>query len=87
MRLEQRSGDLRVRVERFLVLKRQRMERLRLQLDERSPLRVLERGYAIVYDAAGNVVRAAEQVAIGDEVAVQLARGRFAAEVKKKEAK
>ena len=87
VRLEQRSGDLRVRVERFLVLKRQRMERLRLQLDEHSPLRVLERGYAIVYDAAGNVVRAAEQVAIGDEVAVQLARGRFAAEVKKKEAK
>jgi len=87
VRLEQRSGDLRVRVERFLVLKRQRMERLRLQLDERSPLRVLERGYAIVYDAAGNVVRAAEQVAIGDEVAVQLARGRLAAEVKKKEAK
>ena len=87
LRLEQRSGDLRVRVERFLVLKRQRMERLRLQLDERSPLRVLERGYAIVYDAAGNVVRAAEQVAIGDEVAVQLARGRLAAEVKKKEAK
>jgi len=87
VRLEQRSGDLCVRVERFLVLKRQRMERLRLQLDERSPLRVLERGYAIVYDAAGNVVRAAEQVAIGDEVAVQLARGRLAAEVKKKEAK
>ncbi len=87
LRLEQRSGDLRVRIERFLVLKRQRMERLRLQLDERSPLRVLERGYAIVYDAAGNVVRAAEQVAIGDEVAVQLARGRLAAEVKKKEAK
>ena len=87
VRLEQRSGDLRVRVERFLVLKRQRMERLRLQLDERSPLRVLERGYAIVYDAAGNVVRAAEQVAIGDEVAVQLSRGRLAAEVKKKEAK
>ncbi len=87
VRLEQRSGDLRVRVERFLVLKRQRMERLRLQLDEHSPLRVLERGYAIVYDAAGNVVRAAEQVAIGDEVAVQLARGRLAAEVKRKEAK
>jgi exodeoxyribonuclease VII large subunit len=87
LRLEQRSGDLRARVERFLVLKRQRMERLRLQLDERSPLRVLERGYAIVYDAAGNVVRAAEQVGIGDEVAVQLARGRLAAEVKKKEAK
>ena len=85
LRLEKRSGDLRVRVERFLALKRQRLERLMLQLDERSPLRVLERGYAICYDTAGNLVRAADQVAIGDEVAVQLARGRLAAEVKRKE--
>jgi exodeoxyribonuclease VII large subunit len=85
VRREQRSGELRARIERFLVAKRQRLERLVLQLDERSPLRVLERGYAIVYDADGNVVRAAEQVAIGDEVAVQLARGRLAAEVKRKE--
>ena len=75
-----------MRLERFLAAKRQRLERLMLQLDERSPLRLLERGYAICYDAAGNVVRATEQVAIGDEVAVQLARGRLAAEVKKKEA-
>ena len=29
--------------------KRQRLDRLRLQLEERSPLRVLERGYAICY--------------------------------------
>jgi len=85
VRLEQRSGELHSRIERFLVAKRQRLERLMLQLDERSPLRVLERGYAIVYDAAGKVVRAAEQIAIGDEVAVQLARGRLAAEVKRKQ--
>ena len=87
LRLEQRSGELRTRAERFLVAKRQRLERLMVQLDERSPLRVLERGYAIVYDAAGNVVRAVEQVAVGDEVAVQLARGRLAAEVKRREEK
>ena len=84
LRLAQRAAELRARMERTLVAKRQRLERLRVQLDERSPLRVLERGYAIVYDAAGNVLRAAEQVAIGDEIAVQLARGRLAAEVKKK---
>jgi exodeoxyribonuclease VII large subunit len=84
VRLEQRTSDLRARAERFLLAKRQRLERLRVQLDERSPLRVLERGYAIVYDAAGNVLHAAEQVAIGDEIAVQLARGRLAAEVKRK---
>ena len=66
-----------VRVERFLVGKIQQLERLQLQLDERSPLRVLERGYAICTDAAGNIVRAAEQVSIGSEVSVQLARGRL----------
>jgi len=81
MRLEQRAGDLRVRAERMLVAKRQRLERLTVQLDERSPLRVLERGYAIVYDVAGNVVRAAAQVATGDEIRVQVARGRLRAEV------
>ncbi len=84
-RLEQRVAELRVRVERFFVAKRRRWEALVLQLDERSPSRLLERGYAVCYDAAGNVLRAAEQVAIGDEIAVQLARGRLAAEVKRKE--
>ncbi len=58
---------------------------MRLQLEERSPLRVLERGYAICYDAAGNVVQAADQVAIGDEIRVQLARGRLGAEVRERE--
>ena len=86
-RLEQRLGELDASFRRFLVGKRRGLERLVLQLDERSPLRVLERGYAIVYDAAGNVVRAAEQVALGETVAVQLAKGRLAAEVKRKEEK
>jgi exodeoxyribonuclease VII large subunit len=84
-RLARRSAELGVRIERSLAARRQRVERLLVQLDERSPLRVLERGYAIVTDAAGNVVRAADQVALGDSIAVQLAKGRLAAEVKKKE--
>jgi exodeoxyribonuclease VII large subunit len=85
--VERRTGELGARAERFLAAKHQRLERLTVELNERSPLRVLERGYAIVYDASGNVVRAAEQVALGEEVNVQLARGRLAAEVKRKEEK
>jgi exodeoxyribonuclease VII large subunit len=85
LRLEKRSADLGARAERLLRLKRERLDRLRLQLEERSPLRVLQRGYAIATDAAGNVLRSAEQVSVGDTVAVQLARGRLTAEVKKKE--
>lgn len=85
VRLVQRSAELAMRMERFLVGKIQQLERLRLQLEERSPLRVLQRGYAICTDAAGNVVSAADQVSIGAEVNIQLARGRLGAEVKRRE--
>lgn len=85
IRLERQSAELRVRAERMLRKKRELAERLRLQLEERSPLRVLERGYSIAYDAAGNVLRTTEQVALGDAVAIQLHRGRLATEVKRKE--
>jgi exodeoxyribonuclease VII large subunit len=85
LRLEQRSAGIGARMERLLVAKRRRLERLRLQLEERNPLRVLERGYAVCYDAAGNVVHTADAVALGDRIRVQLSRGRLAAEVKEKE--
>jgi exodeoxyribonuclease VII large subunit len=85
LRLEKRSADLGVRIERLLRAKRDRFEKLTLQLQERSPLKVLERGYAIATDAAGNLLRSADQVQIGDTVAIQLHRGRLSAEVKKKE--
>jgi exodeoxyribonuclease VII large subunit len=85
LKLEQSSSRLSTGIERSLVVKRQRLDRLRLQLEERSPLRVLERGYAICYDAAGNVVRAADEVPVGDLIRVQLSRGRLGAQVKDKE--
>jgi exodeoxyribonuclease VII large subunit len=84
-RLEQRETELGVRMERVLAAHRRRLEQLLVRLEERSPLRVLERGYAIVYDAAGKIVRSAGQVALGEELNVQLARGRLAAEVRHKE--
>jgi exodeoxyribonuclease VII large subunit len=85
LRLVQRSAELANRMERLLVAKIQLLERLRLQLDERSPLRVLDRGYAICTDAEGRVLRAADQVVIGAEVNVQLSRGRLGAEVRRRE--
>jgi exodeoxyribonuclease VII large subunit len=85
LRLEKRRSDLAARAERVLRLKRERLDRVRLQLEERSPMRVLERGYAIATDAAGNVLRSAGQVSVGDAVSVKLARGRLTAEVLNKE--
>jgi exodeoxyribonuclease VII large subunit len=85
LRLEKRSADLSLRAERLLRNKRERLDRLRLQLEERSPLRVLERGYAIATDAHGTLLRDAAQVALGDSVAIQLHRGKLSTEVKGKE--
>ena len=83
--LEKRDHELAARCERILRAQRDRLDRLRLQLEERSPARVLERGYAIATDAAGNILRDATQVAIGDTVALQLHRGRLTTEVKRKD--
>jgi exodeoxyribonuclease VII large subunit len=85
LRVMQRSVELGVRIVRLLVNKVQRLERSRLQLEERSPLRVLQRGYAICTDTQGNIVSAADQVAVGSEVQVQLARGRLGAEVRRRD--
>jgi len=84
LRLEKRSTDLAARADRLLRAKRERLERLRLQLEERSPLRALERGYAIATDAAGTLLRDPTQVAVGDTVNIQLHRGRLTTEVKGK---
>jgi exodeoxyribonuclease VII large subunit len=83
--LEKHSADLGLRAERLLRAKRDRWQRLALQLQERGPLRVLERGYAIATDANGNLLRSVDQVQVGDAVAIQLHRGHLTTEVKKKE--
>ncbi len=46
-----------------------------------SPLATLARGYAIVTDAQGRLLRHATDVAIGDEVEARLGRGRLTARV------
>jgi exodeoxyribonuclease VII large subunit len=85
LRLEKRATDLGARAERLLRVKRERLDRLRLQLEERSPLRVLERGYAIATDVTGAILRDAAQVTIGDTVAIRLHKGRLTGEVRRKE--
>ena len=85
LRLEKRTAELGVRIERQLRNKRDRAEKLLLQLNERSPLKVLERGYAIATDSSGLHLRDAAQVTVGDPVNIQLHRGRLTTEVRKKD--
>ncbi len=83
-RFEKSSSELQLRIDRRLVAQRRRLEAAALRLNERSPFALLERGYAIAYDAAGKVLRSPDQVATGDDIAVRLARGQIAARVTKK---
>jgi exodeoxyribonuclease VII large subunit len=70
--------------ERIHLSVRQRLERDRSRLESAtrhlqalSPLGVLERGYAIVLSPGGQAVRAAEEVAAGERLHIQVARGAF----------
>ncbi|MFQ5778725.1 MAG: exodeoxyribonuclease VII large subunit, partial [Terriglobia bacterium] len=67
------SFDLRGAVER----ERLRLRALTGQLNQLSPTSVLERGYAIVFDDEGKIVKSAAAVRVGDPLAIQLARGRL----------
>src|SRR5581483_2607009 len=69
-----------------LLEQRIRLQRLEGQMEALSPLAVLERGYALVFDAAGKLVKDASHARPSDDILVQLARGRFTATVKKSDA-
>jgi exodeoxyribonuclease VII large subunit len=60
---------------------RTRVEQSTTQLEALSPLRVLERGYALVYQANGKLLRASNEVSAGETVVAQLAKGRVRATV------
>ena len=82
--LDQRTSELRMRIDRALIAKRRGLAAAALQLEERSPFQLLERGYAIAYDASGKVLRSPDQVALGDDISVRLARGQLDATVRRK---
>ena len=66
---------------RRLAAMRARLEPLAAQLAVLSPLKILERGYSIVQDPGGAIVRAARHAPPGSEIAVRLHEGRLSAAV------
>jgi exodeoxyribonuclease VII large subunit len=54
---------------------RAKFEPLTSELAQLSPLRVLDRGYAVVQDTAGHVVRDAAEVKAGDALQIRLSKG------------
>jgi len=62
-----------------------RVEQLHRQLQALSPTAILQRGYALVFDASGKLLKSAEQAQAGDEISARLAHGRITARVEKSE--
>jgi len=58
-----------------------RLVPLEAHLTQLSPLKILDRGYAIVTNAEGRIVKQPEEAPVGSEIQVRLAKGNIAAEV------
>ena len=80
-----RLEHLHSRLERAVTLRvtvaQRRLESTQNRLGALSPLRVLDRGYALVYSPDGHLLRDASQAQLGDRVSARLARGTLQAEV------
>ena len=60
-----------------------RLNQLEGQLQALSPLAILDRGYALVFDSTGSLLKDASRVKAGEEISARLAKGTLTATVKR----
>jgi len=82
--LDNETGALAGVMRNVLLQHRVRSERLQTALQSLSPLAVLDRGYALVFDPHGKLLRDAGDVNVGQEISARLGRGQIHASVTKK---
>jgi exodeoxyribonuclease VII large subunit len=68
-----------------LLQHRVRSGRLQTALEALSPLAILERGYALVFDSQGRLLKDVSGLKLGDQISARLAHGEFQAAVTKKQ--
>ena len=83
--LESQTAALVAVTRNVLLQHKVRSERLRTALESLSPLAILERGYALVFDSEGKLLKDAGRVKVGDEISARLAHGEIQASVTKKQ--
>jgi len=82
--LNAQVSALNATVQTLLLRRRGQLEQLSGQLNALSPLAILDRGYALVFDRAGQLLKDASRVQSGDEIFARLRKGTVTATVKKK---
>jgi exodeoxyribonuclease VII large subunit len=83
--LDSRTTALAAVMRNVLLQHRVRSERLETALQSLSPLAILDRGYALVFDSTGKLLKDADAVKIGEEISARLAQGQIQAAVTKKQ--
>jgi len=79
--LNQLEASISRAAEAIVLRRRSRWERLHSSLAALSPKAILARGYALVFDGKGNLVKDAAKLNKGDSVRAQLGHGEFTAKV------
>ena len=83
--LESKTTALVAVTRNVLLQHRVRSERLQTALESLSPLAILDRGYALVFDATGRLLKDPASVNVGDEISARLAHGEIRASVTRKQ--
>lgn len=83
--LDSRTTALAAVMRNVLLQHRVRSERLQTALQSLSPLAILDRGYALVFDSTGKLLKDPDAVKIGEEISARLAQGQIQASVTKKQ--
>jgi exodeoxyribonuclease VII large subunit len=81
-KLDAGASTLQRAVQARLAHERARLEQLSARLNALSPVKILDRGYALVFDSDGRLVKDATQLSAGDRISARVSRGTLTAEVK-----
>jgi exodeoxyribonuclease VII large subunit len=82
--LDSKTTALAAVTRNVLLQHRVRTERLDTALQSLSPLAILDRGYALVFDSEGELLKDSGRIKVGDEISARLAKGEIKAQVTKK---
>lgn len=80
--LDTQTSAIQTAMRAVLTQRRGGLDSLSAQLQALSPTNILERGYALVFDSQGHLLKDAAQVKSGDEITAQVAKGTIGAVVK-----
>jgi len=83
--VEDARAGMRLACERTLETQRHAMEREAEKLRAYSPLRTLERGFALVNRADGTIIKTSADIDLGESISIRFADGAIRADVKGKE--